>query len=196
MIMSKRFSKSFYLQEDVVAFSKDLLGKRICTCIDGITTTAIITETEAYTGINDKASHAYGGKMTPRTAVMFREGGIAYVYLCYGIHHLFNIVVNRHEIPHVTLIRAVIPEKGIETMLQRRSKKAVDKTLCAGPGSVSKALGITTAHTGISLLGKTIWLEDSGIIIDPKEVFSGPRIGVAYAGDDALLPYRFWIKSI
>ncbi len=194
--MSKRFPKSFYLQEDVVAFSRNLLGKRICTCIDGITTTAIITETEAYTGINDKASHAYGGKITPRTATMFREGGIAYVYLCYGIHHLFNIVVNRQGIPHVTLIRAVMPERGIETMLKRRSKKVLDKQLCAGPGSVSKALGITTAHTGISLLDQTIWLEDSGISIDPKDVFTGPRIGVAYAGDDALLPYRFWIKSM
>ncbi|MGL4598285.1 MAG: DNA-3-methyladenine glycosylase [Bacteroidia bacterium] len=194
--MSARFPKSFYLNRDVVEFSKNLLGKRLCTCIDGMTTTAIITETEAYTGINDKASHAYGGKITPRTEVMFREGAIAYVYLCYGIHHLFNIVLNNAGVPQVTLIRAVQPEKGIAEMLHRRQKATLDKKLCAGPGTVSKALGITTAHTGTSLLGESIWLEESGIQIYNEQIHIGPRIGVDYAGEDALLPYRFWVKSV
>lgn len=186
-----RLTKDFYLRDDVVNLSRELLGKLLCTNIDGLYTSALITETEAYAGETDRASHAYGGRRTNRTEVMYAEGGTAYVYLCYGIHHLFNIVTGKKNTPHAILIRAVKPVDGIEIMLRRRNKFKVDKTLSGGPGTVAQALGITTAHTGVSLLGKTIWLQDEGIVVPKKKIRTGPRIGIDYAGEDAKRPYRF-----
>lgn len=194
--MKKRLSKSFFLREDVVQLSHELLGKRLCTFIDGRYTSGIITETEAYAGVTDKASHAFGGRKTERTKTMFETGGTAYVYLCYGIHHLFNIVTNKKGIPHAILIRGIQAESGIEIMLDRRKKKKIDKTLSAGPGTVSQALGIQVRHSGISLHDETIWVEESGIIIPDESVYIGPRIGVDYAGEDAKLPYRFLVKDL
>lgn len=190
-----KLSRSFYIQPDVVAVARQLLGKRLCTRIGGKLTTALITETEAYAGVTDKASHAYGGRRTARTETMFAEGGTAYVYLCYGIHHLFNVVTNVKDVPHAVLIRAVQAEKGLPLMLERRNKPKPDKTLSGGPGTVSQALGIVTAHTGLSLLGTTIWIEETGIVVPEKSILAGPRIGVDYAGEDAKLPYRFVFKS-
>ena len=181
----------FYVRDDVVKISRDLLGNLLCTDIGGSLTKAIITETEAYAGVTDKASHAYAGRRTKRTEPIFGQGGKAYVYLCYGLHHLFNVVTNQSDVPHAVLIRAAMPMTGTDIMLQRRKKKNVDKTLLGGPGSLAKALGITTEHTGVSLLDAQIWIEDCGITVAHDEVATGPRVGVGYAGDDALLPYRF-----
>lgn len=189
--MAAKLIKAFYLRSDVVNISRELLGKVLCAKINGALTKIIITETEAYAGVTDRASHAYGGKRTKRTEVIFGEGGTAYVYLCYGIHHLFNVVTNKAGTPHAVLIRAGIPMMGAELMLKRRNKAKVDKTLLAGPGSLAKALGITTDHTGASLLDGQIWIEDRGIEIDDDSVLVGPRVGIDYAGDDALRPYRF-----
>ena len=122
---------------------------------------------------------------------MFGEGGTAYVYLCYGIHHLFNVVTNTSDIPHAVLIRAGVPLSGTEVMLERRNKAKVDKSLLGGPGSLAKALGITTGHSGLSLLDNQIWIEDQGIGIVDDTVLVGPRVGVDYAAEDAALPYRF-----
>ncbi len=184
---------SFYIREDVVQVAKDLLGKVIVTKIDGITASGIITETEAYAGVTDKASHAYGGKHTNRTEVMYARGGVAYVYLCYGIHHLFNVVTNVQGIPHAVLIRAIEPLKGIDTMLHRRKKATLQTQLTAGPGAMSMALGIHTSHTGLSLSKGIITLHDDGI--DVAQITATTRIGVDYAKEDALLPYRFYIKG-
>jgi DNA-3-methyladenine glycosylase len=186
-----KLGKVFYLREDVVKISRELLGKVLCTDIDGKFASGIITETEAYRGVVDKASHAYNNRRTNRTEIMFGEGGKAYVYLCYGIHYLFNIVTNKAETPHAILVRAITPLDGIETIMERRNvSKLVPKTTI-GPGTVSKALGITTKHTGVDLTGDTIWLEDRGIKVKPKDIIVGPRIGIDYAEEDALLPYRF-----
>jgi DNA-3-methyladenine glycosylase len=187
--------REFYLREDVLQVSRDLLGKYLFTRIEGVLTGAMITETEAYAGIGDKASHAYGGRRTNRTETMFARGGTAYVYLCYGIHNLFNVVTNKADIPHAVLIRAVKPMIGIEDILLRRQHDTLRKNTSAGPGTVSAALGIKKSHSGIDLLGKTIWIEDRGIQPNPKSIVAGPRIGVDYAGEDALLSYRFRIKS-
>ncbi len=184
---------SFYTRENVVQVAKDLLGKVIVTKIDGVTTSGIITETEAYAGVTDKASHAYGGRRTNRTEVMFAKGGIAYVYLCYGIHHLFNVVTNVAGIPHAVLIRAIEPLKGINVMLQRRKKNTLQPQLTAGPGALSMALGIQTIHTGILLNKGTITLHDD--CIDVADITTTTRIGVGYAKEDALLPYRFYITG-
>jgi DNA-3-methyladenine glycosylase len=152
-------------------------------------------EVEAYNGEIDKASHAYGGRRTNRTEIMYDDGGTAYIYLCYGIHHLFNVVTNEKETPHAILVRAVEPVKGIAEMLQRTGKKKADYTLTKGPGNVSKAFGIQTRHNGISLLGKELFIADDGKNYSGKEIIRSPRIGVDYAGKDAKLLYRFFIKD-
>lgn len=183
-----KLPRSFYARPDVVAVARDLLGKVLVTRIGGATTAAVITETEAYMGAVDKASHAYGGKVTPRNKVMYGEAGHAYVYLCYGIHHLFNVVTNAHGVAHAVLVRAVHPLEGLDVMLKRRNMK---KLTTGGPGTLTQALGILTAHTGTDLLGDLITIEDRGIAVPRKAIITGPRIGVDYAGEDALLPYRF-----
>ncbi|MFZ1331955.1 MAG: DNA-3-methyladenine glycosylase [Flavobacteriales bacterium] len=180
----------FYQGTDVVDIARDLLGKVIVTNFNGNRTAGIITETEAYAGVTDKASHAYGGKRTSRNKPMYEAGGIAYVYLCYGIHHLFNVVTNVTGVPHAVLIRAIHPSEGLCTMKERRSS---DTLTTAGPGTLTQALGIRTEHSGTDLSSGLIRLEDHSIAVKPSQVFVGPRIGIDYAGMDALLPYRFRI---
>jgi len=193
----KKLTHSFYQRTNVVQLAKNLLGKELVTHINGTTTSGIITETEAYNGVTDRASHAFGGRLTERTKTMYAAGGISYVYLCYGIHHLFNVVTNTEGVPHAVLIRNIQPAQGIETVLARRNKKKVDKTISTGPGTLSQALAITTKiHNGISLLGDVIWIEDSGILISENNIEVTPRIGVDYAGEDAKLPYRFLVKNL
>jgi DNA-3-methyladenine glycosylase len=195
MICKELVPQSFYLRDDVVAISRELLGKVLCTEIDGQFTSMVITETEAYAGISDKASHAYGDRRTGRTEPMYGPGGVSYVYLCYGIHHLFNVVTNVSGVPHAVLVRAGEPLSGIATMLQRRDKPGVDRTLLAGPGSVARALGITTALTGSSLLDGPIRIENHGLRVDEACIEAGPRVGVDYAGEDAGRPYRFRLEA-
>ncbi len=184
----------YFLQDDVVSLSKDLIGKHLFTKFEGKITAGIITETEAYAGINDKASHAYGGRRTNRNEVMYHQGGKAYVYLCYGLHHLFNIVTNIEEVPHAVLIKAIYPIIGEKEIFKRRNATKPKKDLTVGPGKVSQALGIQTNHNGLLLCGNQIWLEDQGIVFNQKQINVGTRIGVEYAKEDALLPYRFWIN--
>ena len=168
----------------------------LCTRVHGVTTKAVILETEAYAGETDKASHAFGGRRTARTEPMYAEGGIAYVYLCYGIHHLFNVVTNTSGTPHAVLIRGGRPVSGQQTMLRRRRRKVADKRLMAGPGTLSQALGIKSRMTGTDLSGKRIWLEDQELTVEQKHVEVGPRVGVDYAAEHAALPYRFlWHSS-
>jgi DNA-3-methyladenine glycosylase len=186
----------FYLDDDVVRVSRDLLGKLLCTRIDGATCKVVITETEAYAGECDKASHAFGGRRTLRTEPMYGPGGHAYVYLCYGIHHLFNVVTNIAGVPHAVLVRAARPHTGLPVMLQRRRQQAAGPRLMPGPGTVSQALGITTALTRASLRGNKVWIEDAGFRPAAADIDSGPRIGVDYAAEDAARPYRFvWTQA-
>ncbi len=188
----------FFSHPDVVAIARELLGKKLVTRIDGVVTSGIICETEAYAGVTDRASHAFGGRRTARTEVMYGPCGTAYVYLCYGMHSLFNIVTNEAGIPHAVLIRGIIPVEGKEIMLRRAGKEKITREFGIGPGKVSKILGIHYSHSGMLLGGigtsadqPAIWVEDTEEKIYPKIIQAGPRIGVAYAGDDALLPYRF-----
>jgi len=189
--MPTKLERAFYARTDVVQISRDLLGKVLCTRIDEQVTRMTITETEAYAGEVDKASHAWGGRRTSRTEPMYGPPGHAYIYLCYGIHHLFNVVTNASGIPHAVLVRAGVPLEGQELMLERRKKKEPDRTLLGGPGSVGMALGITTALSGAALLADTIWIEDHNCHPRPGAVLALPRVGVNYAEEDALLPYRF-----
>jgi DNA-3-methyladenine glycosylase len=190
-----KLSRDFYLRKDVVKIARELLGKIIVTTFDNIITAGRIVETEAYNGVVDKASHAYGNRRTNRTEIMFAEGGLAYVYLCYGIHHLFNVVTNVRDTPHAVLVRAVEPLIGIDDMLIRTRKLKLDFTLTKGPGNVSKALGILTQHTGLNLCGGKLFIADDGFKFKPSVISVSPRIGVDYAAEDALLPYRFFIAG-
>lgn len=191
----KKLELDFYRRKDVLVVARELLGKLLISKKDGITTSGRIVECEAYAGAPDRASHAFGGRRTNRNEVMYGDGGFAYVYLCYGIHHLFNVVTHGKETPHAVLIRSLEPVKGIKDMLVRTGKPIQDHTLTRGPGNVSKALGIHTSDSGTSLVGKTIYLADDGFRFNQHEIFRSPRIGVDYAGRDALLPYRFYIKG-
>jgi DNA-3-methyladenine glycosylase len=191
----KKLCTDFYVREDVVLIAKELLGKVLYTKMDGRLTAGIITETEAYAGVTDKASHAYNHRRTGRTETMYAQGGVSYVYLCYGIHHLFNVVTNAKDVPHAVLIRAIRPTVGLETILERRKQKALTAKTTGGPGTLSQGLGIRTSHNGLKLTGNTIWIADEGIQTTPSQIMTSARIGVDYAGEDALLPYRFvWIE--
>ena len=191
----QRLDHSFYNREDVTRIAKELLGKILVTTFDGVVTSGRIVETEAYNGAVDKASHAYGNRRTARTEVMYGSPGTAYVYLCYGIHNLFNVVTNKEEIPHAILIRAIEPMEGIDTMLLRTGKVKPDHTLTKGPGNVSRALGIFTYHTGRSLLSDELFIAEDEFRLKKNEVVTTTRIGVDYAAEDSLLPYRFIVKS-
>jgi DNA-3-methyladenine glycosylase len=192
----RKLGIDFYQRANVLQIAKDLLGKILVTKWYGIETSGRIVEVEAYNGIIDKASHASGGRRTNRNEIMYGDGGFAYVYLCYGIHHLFNVVTNKQDIPHAILIRGIEPIKGIDVMLERTGKEKLDNTLTRGPGNVSKALGISFKHhTGHSLLSKDLFLAEDDFILNKKSLAASPRIGVDYAGEDASLPYRFYIKG-
>jgi DNA-3-methyladenine glycosylase len=186
---------SFYDREDVVQIARDLLGKIIVTNFDGEITSAKIVETEAYIGITDKASHTYGHRRTVRNEHMYSRPGTTYVYICYGMHQMFNIVTNKKDIPDAVLIRAAQPLGGVDIMAKRTGKNGTDKTLTRGPGNVGKALGIYKHHSGLFLLDKEIYLLDDGKIIADEKIGISKRIGVESAGEDALLPFRFYIKG-
>jgi len=195
LLRSHKLPLSFYRQKNVCTIAKALIGKVLVTSVKGVTTAGRIVETEAYNGITDKASHAWNGRRTQRTEIMYAAGGLSYVYLCYGIHHLFNVVTNIEDTPHAVLVRSVEPLVGIEDMLLRTGKKKLDHSLTRGPGNVSKALGILTKHTGIGLESEELFIADDGFLVKPSQITATPRIGVDYAGEDALLPYRFVLKA-
>lgn len=188
--MIARLPRTFFLRTDVVRIAQDLLGKVLVTEFQGLRTSGIIIETEAYAGATDRASHAFGNRLTERTRTMYLEGGHAYVYLCYGMHHLFNVVTHRSGVPHAVLIRAIAPLEGVEQMQRRRGGSPLRT---GGPALLTTALGITTRHTGLDLCNGPISVEDHGLRIGQRAILSGPRVGVDYAGEDALLPYRFRI---
>lgn len=190
-----KLPSEFYQHHHVIEIAKSLLGKYLFTCIDDTITGGFIAETEAYNGVIDKASHAFGGRFTNRTQVIYQEGGIAYVYLCYGIHEMFNIVTATEGTPHAILIRAIEPIEGIDIMLHRRKMVSLKPNITSGPGSVAKALGISRNINGCSLQSDTIWLEDRGLIIADEGIVETHRIGVQYAENDAFLPYRFYIHG-
>lgn len=193
--MSAKLPRSFYGRKDVVQISRELIGKVLCTYFDGNLTAGLIVETEAYNGRTDRACHAYPDVRTARTETIYGPPGHAYVYLCYGIHHLFNIVTNEEGLADAILIRGIKPLDGIDKMTQRRGREKADPVLTNGPGKLSQALGITTDENEVDLLGNRIWVEDRGIMVSESKIAASPRIGVDYAGEDAKLPWRFTLRG-
>jgi DNA-3-methyladenine glycosylase len=160
---------SFYNRNEVWKIAKELIGKILVTHFNDELTVGRIIETEAYNGIYDKASHSYNGKRTSRNEIMYSTAGVSYVYICYGVHHLLNVVTNKENIPDAVLIRAIEPIVGFDIM--------------------------TKNHSGISLTHHLQFLCDDGFKYKESEIISSPRIGVESAGKDALLPYRFFVKN-
>ena len=190
----KKLGLSFYMRKDVTVIARELLGKVLVTNWNNEYTSGRIVETEAYEGEIDRASHAYKGR-TKRTEVMFGEGGKAYVYLCYGIHQMFNIVTNEQDVPHAILIRAVEPLAGIDKMLKRTKKTKPDLSLGRGPGNVGQAFGFHTSQCGLLLDSDELYIADDGFKLKPSMIGASPRIGVDYAGEHAEWHYRFYVKG-
>jgi DNA-3-methyladenine glycosylase len=190
-----KLPKNYYQHPDVLFLSRDLIGKYLFTHFEGQLTGGMIVETEAYRAPEDRASHAYAYRRTPRNEVMYHAGGYCYVYLCYGIHSLFNVVTNDENVPHAILVRAIEPTIGLDAMLRRRRKKKIERILTAGPGALAEALGINTSHNGEDLAGSSIWIEDRDIKIEEPQIIASPRVGIDYAGEDAQLPWRFRLKG-
>ena len=197
MRRNENLPREFYNNEDVVGLAKQLLGKKIISLAEGYETSGIIVETEAYRAPEDKASHAYGNKITNRTKTMFGKPGTAYIYLIYGFHHLFNIVTAPENIAHAILVRAVEPLGGLEIMLKRRNKLSIDANLTNGPGKWTKAFGITTDFNSLDLTNKhsLIQIHDSGIEISEENIMAGPRVGIDYAEEWAIKPWRFRVRD-
>jgi DNA-3-methyladenine glycosylase len=189
-----KLKASFYQQEDVVEISRFLLGKYLVTQIGSELTSGMIVETEAYEGAIDRASHAYNYRRTPRTEVMYTRGGVLYVYMCYGLHYLTNVVTNTSGVPHAVLIRAIQPDEGLDIILARLNKQS-QKRCTAGPALVSKAMGIDKQMNKLSLSGNTVYIEDRGIKINKSKIVSTTRIGVDYAGVHANWKYRFYVAG-
>jgi len=192
----EKLSKNFYQRDDVLQISRDLIGTTLVTqTADGDLTSGLIVETEAYRGFDDEANHAKNGNVTDRNKIMFETGGVAYVYLCYGIHHLFNIVTNTSGIPDAVLVRAVKPVFGLDIMMKRRNINQHKPQLTNGPGKLSQALGIDRSLYGHSLQGPEVWIKPRQKPISDDHITASKRIGIDYAGEDARLPWRFTLNS-
>jgi DNA-3-methyladenine glycosylase len=190
-----KLRRDFYTDTDVLALARSLLGKRLVVpAAGGGRVSGRIVETEAYLGAEDKAAHSYKNRRTARNGSMFAVGGTVYVFFVYGMHHQFNVVAGAEGLPHAVLVRALEPEEGLELMRERRPSRA-DRELTSGPGKLCRALGIDRSFDGEDLLGKRVWVEDAGAVVPPEDVAAGPRVGIAYAEEYALKPWRFWVKG-
>ena len=195
MLISSEFEivpLSFFQRNDVVKIAKELVGMYLVHESKEGLTGGLIVETEAYCGAIDRACHAFG-KRTPRTEVMYKDGGAAYIYLCYGMYHLFNIVTNTSGSADAVLIRAIEPIWGIDLMRERTLKKEKDKRLASGPGLLGKSMAFNRDQSGITLGEEIKVLRKINQEIVNK--VARTRIGVEYAGEDALLPWRFIIED-
>ncbi len=184
-----KLDESFYQSSDVTKIAKALLGKVLVTRLDKKITSGLIVETEAYS-FKEKGCHAYNSRMTTRNKVMFESGGLAYVYLCYGIHNMFNVVTNLSGSADAILIRALEPMDGHQYIMERMKLGSIDRAT-SGPGKLTKALGIDRTMNGLHLSGNKVWIEDQGVSVSGKLIKATPRIGIDYAEEDALLPWRF-----
>lgn len=186
---------SFYQRNDAVLVARELLGKHVYTNIDGLLTGGVIVETEAYQGPEDRGSHAYNHRKTPRNEIMFSAGGVVYMYICYGIHDMLNVVTGTDGVSHAVLIRAVEPRVGIDIMRERRNLFTEDTRLCRGPGALAKALGLVKAHNGINLLEDKIWIEDRNEVLSESEIIASARVGMNFDGPYKIIPWRFYVRG-
>ncbi|MBX2966778.1 MAG: DNA-3-methyladenine glycosylase [Cyclobacteriaceae bacterium] len=188
-----KLEPAFYHRKNVVTIARQLLGKVLITSIKGKVTSGMIVETEAYSW-KERGCHAYNGRKTQRNEIMFDDGGRAYVYLCYGMHYLFNVVTNTSDIAEAVLIRAVEPLEGVDLMIKRRGDIPLHQ-LTSGPGKLTRALGIDRSWNGKVLWNDEVWIEDIDRKVPSRQCEVSKRIGIDYAGADANLPWRFSIRG-
>jgi DNA-3-methyladenine glycosylase len=193
--LTTKLPVEFYQRDDVVLIARELLGKEVYSNIEGQITGGIIIETEAYRGPDDRGSHAYLNKRTPRNEMMYNAGGLVYMYICYGIHDMLNIVTGSKDMSHAILIRAIEPIKGLEIMRERRNIYNQDKRLCKGPGALAKAMALNKLHNGIDLQNDTIWIEDNGRSYTDEQVVASARVGMNFDGIYKTIPWRFYNKG-
>ena len=192
----KKLTRSFYYQ-DGISLAKALLGKVLVHKTQHGIIRGIITETEAYMGVTDKASHAYNGLRSRRTETMYHKGGTAYVYLIYGMYCCMNVVANHVDIPEAVLIRGVIPydetSRGIMKALHPVQKESA---LSDGPGKLCLAMEIDCSLDDVDLCaaGSDIYIADTNIKISEDQILSGPRIHIDYAQEAKDFPWRFLIQ--
>jgi DNA-3-methyladenine glycosylase len=191
----KKLPLEFFRNGDVVGIARNLLGKTLYCFVDGQLCGGTIIETEAYRGPEDRGSHAYGGKRTPRNETMYGAGGLVYMYICYGIHDMLNIVTGEEGTSHALLIRAIEPTVGIDVMRIRRGIFDKDTRLCQGPGALAKAMGLTKLHNSILITGEQIWIEESEISYSDEQIVAAPRVGMNFDGPYKTIPWRFYVKG-
>ncbi len=187
----EKLPRSFY-SRDAETVAKELLGQILITRLPQGEARGLIVETEAYLGREDKAAHSFGGKKTQRNEVLYGPAGHAYIYLIYGLYHLFNIVVGEPGDPQAVLIRALEPLAGFEIMAKRR-KTEQKKLLTSGPGRLSEAMGITRQLNGENLLGEPLFIAKG--TDEPREIIAKPRIGIDYAQEWVDKPLRFYLAN-
>lgn len=191
----KRLPRSFYDRTDVLLITKELIGKVVRTNINGEITSGRIVEAEAYAGVTDRASHAFNGRRTAKNEQMYSPAGTVYMYICYGMHMMLNIVTNKKDVPDAILVRALEPLEGVDVMLARTGKSSLDYTLTKGPGKVAKALGLSKLQSGLEFGAEAIDLLDDGFRLDEEAIGTSKRIGVDSAGEAAEYPYRYYLKG-
>lgn len=186
-----KLSRDFY-QNSALNVARRLIGVTLVRITpDRTRLSGKIVETEAYLGLGDDAAHANKGK-TPRTEVLFGEGGHAYVYLIYGIHCCLNIAVDRPGVPGCVLIRALEPVDGIARMQKNRHTQNI-RQLCSGPGKLCQALEVTLSDYGTDLCSDTFFAE--GKQVPDTQILTTPRINIAYATETKEKPWRFLWKN-
>lgn len=190
-----------FFKRDTVEVAKSLIGKKIIRNISGNFFCAKIVETEAYLGLEDRACHSYGGRITDRNKTLYLPGGHIYVYLIYGMYDLLNIVTRDEEHPEAVLIRGVEPLENLDGISKNRFGKAYEelsnyqrKNLSNGPGKLSMALGINRSLNGKVLSKDYLYIEDADEISE-SDLLITKRIGIDYAGEDANLPLRFCLRD-
>lgn len=196
MTKSPRLERGFY-QQDPVRLARALLGQRVVRVLAGQRLAGRIVETEAYLGANDRAAHTFGNRRTPRNESMWGEAGLLYVYFTYGMHYCMNVVAGGLDQPVAVLLRALEPEEGVEQMRQHRPQAKRDRELCAGPARLCQALAINRTQDGLDLVtDNAMWLERTRARTLPaSQIVVTPRVGIAYAGDWAQRPLRFYVRG-
>ncbi|MBF9238520.1 DNA-3-methyladenine glycosylase [Hymenobacter sp. BT683] len=193
---ASKLPASFFQRPDVLQIARELLGKHLYTCVNGIITAGRIVETEAYRHEGDHSLTLHLQRKRHQAQGLHVPGGHAYIYTVYNRHALFNIATHDAEHPDAVLIRAVEPTIGISEMLLRRNLLTAKRALTAGPGVLSQALGITPALTGLPVNGEVLWFEDHGEVIAAADVVASARVGLEYAGVEAAgLPWRFRVRA-
>ena len=220
--MLRRLLPGAFLGDPFDAALAVVLGAVLETNIGGVRTAGLITEAEVYIGGSDKASHTYGYRRTERVMSQYEMGGHAYVFLVYGIHAQFCVVLGERDVPNVVLVRSVMPLWGTDEMLRRRGKAKLDAALCAGPGNATKALGVTTRLNGVDLCAS----DEIGLYVpaEPEtgagrdisshavmpysdealrailsaradEIVEAPRVGIDYAEEYAAMKWRYYYRN-